>query len=91
MPTTIWAMHCSTQDRIDEAIAHYERALVLKPDYATAHNNLGNALMRQDRMEEAQAHYERALALNPDYANAHNNLGNVFKEHGPVRRCHGAL
>ena len=31
------------QGDLDEAIACYRRALELKPDYAVAHNNLGNA------------------------------------------------
>ena len=30
--------------RIEEAIAHYERALALKPDYTEASVDLGNAL-----------------------------------------------
>jgi tetratricopeptide (TPR) repeat protein len=61
--------------RIDEAVAHYERALALKPDHAEAHNNLGVALAALGRMDGAVAHYERALVLKPDYAEAHNNLG----------------
>ena len=32
---------------MDQAIAHYERALSLNPDYAEAHNNLGNAYVRK--------------------------------------------
>jgi protein O-GlcNAc transferase len=51
--------------------------LELKPDYAEAHNNLGNALNDQGKLDEAVACYRRALELKPDYAEAHNNLGNV--------------
>jgi len=32
------------EQRADEAIAHYEQAIALKPDYADAHVNLDNAL-----------------------------------------------
>ena len=32
------------QGKLDEAVACYRRALELKPDYAEAHNNLGNRL-----------------------------------------------
>ena len=73
--TTIWAMCCSDQGKLDEAIACYRRALELKPDYAVAHNNLGNALKDQGKLDEAAACYRRALELKPDYAAAHNNLG----------------
>lgn len=56
-------------------MTYYERALVLNPEFAQAHNNLGIALAAQGRNDAAVAHYERAIALKPDYAGAHNNLG----------------
>jgi tetratricopeptide (TPR) repeat protein len=64
--------------KLDDAMAHYERALTLKPDCAEAHNNLGNALCALGKFDDAVAHYERALALKPDYPEAHNNLGNAL-------------
>ena len=72
------------QGKLDEAIACYRRALELKPDYAEAHNNLGNALKDQGKLDEAVACYRRALELKPDYAEAHNNLGNVLKDQGKL-------
>ena len=51
-----------------EAVACYRRALELKPDYAEAHNNLGNALKDQGKLDEAVACCRRALQLKPDYA-----------------------
>ena len=50
-------------------------AIKLKPDYALAHNNLGNALFAEGKIEEAISHYKMAIKLKPDYALAHNNLG----------------
>ena len=61
--------------QVDEAIAHYQKALEIKPDYAEAHNNLGNALAGRGQVDEAIAHYRKALEIKPDYAEAHNNLG----------------
>jgi Flp pilus assembly protein TadD len=55
-------------------MAHYRKALELKPDYAEAHNNLGNALVSRGQTDEAMAHYRKALELKPDCAEAHNNL-----------------
>ena len=46
----------------------------LKPDYAEAHNNLGNVLKDQGKLEEAIASYQEALRLKPGYVAAHDNL-----------------
>ncbi|MFQ5545679.1 MAG: FkbM family methyltransferase, partial [Acidiferrobacterales bacterium] len=52
----------------------YQQALTLKPDFAEAHNNLGNALKEQGKLTEAIAAYRQALALKPDFTDAHSNL-----------------
>ena len=70
--------------QVDEAIAHYQKALEIKPDYAEAHNNLGNALAGRGQVDEAIAHYQKALEIKPDYADAHNNLGNALAGRGQV-------
>ena len=54
----------------------------MKPDYAEAHNNLGNALQDQGKLDEAIACYRRALELKPDYAEAHTNLGIALQARG---------
>ena len=58
------------------------QALALKPDYAEAYCNLGNALQELGRLDEAEARYLQALALEPAHANTHNNLGNTLQELG---------
>jgi len=58
------------------------KALAVKPDFAEAHNNLGNAFKELGRLDEAAASYRQALVLKPDFADARYNLGNVFKELG---------
>ena len=70
--------------QVDEAIAHYQKALQIKPDYAEAHNNLGNALLQKGRVDEAIAHYQKALQIKPDNAEAHYNLGNALLQKGRV-------
>ena len=68
--------------RTSEAIAQYQEALRLKPDYAEAHNNLGSALADAGRAPEAIAQYEAALRLKPDLVEAHNNLGVALADAG---------
>ncbi len=47
--------------RFEEAVASYDRALMLRPDYVEALNNRGNTLKALTRFEEALASYDRAL------------------------------
>jgi len=65
---------------LDEALASYDRAIAIKPDYAKAHNNRGNALKELKRWDEALASYDRAIAIKPDYADAYSNRGNALNE-----------
>ncbi len=62
------------QDRLEEAITHYQQAIALKPN-ADAYCNLGNALLKQGRQEEAISQYQKALALEPNFLDAHLGLG----------------
>ena len=57
--------------QLDGAIENYEKALILKPDYAEAHNNLGNVLKEFDQLDRAIKCYMRAVAINPDFSEAH--------------------
>jgi tetratricopeptide (TPR) repeat protein len=67
---------------MDQAVASYTKALQIKPDYAEAHGNLGNALVALGKHHEAIASYTRALQIKPDYAEAHGNLGNALLDLG---------
>jgi 2-polyprenyl-3-methyl-5-hydroxy-6-metoxy-1,4-benzoquinol methylase len=67
---------------LDDAVAEYQRALALKPDFAEAHNNLGTAFHDQGKLAEAAAQYRHVLTLAPGYAGAHSNLGKALMEAG---------
>lgn len=73
--------------RVEEARAHLEEALRLKPQYAEAHSNLGSLLQAQGRLGEAIDQFRRALRLNPDDAHVHFNLGNALAASGRVKEA----
>ena len=78
--STIAATRCYDLKRPEEALASYDKALAIKPDYVEALNNRGNALRDLKRLEEALASYDKALAIRPDYAEALNNRGNALHD-----------
>ncbi len=65
--------------RFEEALAGYDKAISLKPDFEDYYNR-GNALGELKRFEEALASYDKAIALKPDFAEAFSNRGNALKE-----------
>lgn len=72
--------------RVADALARYESALRLKPDYAGAHSDIANLLgSMPGRQDEAVAHYETALRLRPDLAGVHNNFAGLLA-HLPGRQ-----
>jgi Flp pilus assembly protein TadD len=68
--------------RLEDAEASYNKAIAIKPEFAEAHNNLGNLLQELGRLEDAEASYNKAIGIKPEYAEAHSNLGATLKELG---------
>ena len=67
------------QGQLDEAIAHYRRAINIWPDYVEAHYNLGGAYIEKGNIDEALAEYRRAIEIRPDDADSHNNYGSALR------------
>ena len=57
-----------------------DKAIQLKPDYADAYYNRGNALKALEQFDAAIASYDKAIQLKPDYADAYSNRGLALKE-----------
>jgi len=64
--------------QLDIAVTKFEQALVLAPEYAEAHYNLGVTLRELDKIEEAIKSYKKAISIKNAYPNAHFNLGNAL-------------
>ena len=61
--------------QFDDAIAAYNKALQLRPDFPEALNNLGVALGNKAQFDDAITALNKALQIKPDYLEALNNLG----------------
>lgn len=70
--------------RNELAAAVIGRAIVLRPDVAEYHSNLGLILTKLGRIDEAIAVLRTAASLSPQSPEVHNNLGNALREMGSM-------
>lgn len=63
-----------------EAVAAFNQALALNPNYCQAWNNRGNALCGLKDYAQALASYDKAIALNLQYHQAWFNRGLLLAE-----------
>ncbi len=70
--------------KVDEALPHFEKAVLLQPDDANAQKNLGSSLLEKGRVDEAIGYYQTALKLKPDDSGALNNYGFALFKKGKV-------
>src|SRR6202008_504128 len=72
------AEHDTDAKQYDKAIADYTEAIRLKPDYADAHYNRGNAYYYLQQYDKAVADYSEVIRLKPDYADAYYSRGLAY-------------
>jgi Flp pilus assembly protein TadD len=72
--------------RVDEALAHFQKAVEIDPNYARAHVSLGAALFQKGRVDEAIAHFQKALTMKitPDPSAVYYDLGIALLQQGRV-------
>jgi tetratricopeptide (TPR) repeat protein len=69
-------------DGIDAAIAAFQKAVVLRPDYGRAYEPLGGLYHQKGAWAEAIAAFREAIRITPDRALLHNELGVVLHRAG---------
>jgi tetratricopeptide (TPR) repeat protein len=79
---------CHARGDLDGALAEFDRALELRPDYAEAYHNRGVIRQARGDLEGALADLDRAVQLNSCCAEAYNNRGSVRRARGDLE---GAL
>jgi len=78
-------------NRLPEAIAHYQKAIEERPDYVEALNNLGHVLSLSGRAQDAVTYLQRAIQLKPGLAEAHFNLGYALAQQGRLKEATAEL
>ena len=68
------------ENKPEEAVALFQTAVRIFPEYLAAINKLGEQLAVMKKPDEAQAAFEKAIAINSKFALPHINLGILFVE-----------
>lgn len=71
-------------DRLDEALAGYRRALELDPELGLAWNALAMALEKKGDLDGAIEAAERLVHLDPDDALGHTSLSRFYQRKGMI-------
>lgn len=64
------------------AVAQFEQAVAIAPDFASAHNALGYAYRNLEDFDSARGSFERYVELIPDEANPYDSLAELLMEMG---------
>jgi tetratricopeptide (TPR) repeat protein len=74
------------QQKYDDALKSYEKALQAAPDAPGLHFDLGNTYWRMAKLDQAAAELATELKMNPNHARANYELGDIAVKQGNVQR-----
>lgn len=77
-------MEFFAQDRLDEAIAAYQRALEQDPHYADALHALAMTYAQQEKFDEAIATGKKLIEVAPDDELAYTSLSIFYQQKGMI-------
>ena len=75
------------QDKLDEALNWFQRAVSLNPNYTRAWVNLGNAYQQKGDLTEALIAYDKAIAVDSKDSNTWYHLGLIHSELNDVDKA----
>ncbi|HST23063.1 MAG TPA: tetratricopeptide repeat protein [Blastocatellia bacterium] len=68
--------------RADAALAEFNAAIKLDPNFVSARNNVGRMMAERGKIKEAISEFERVLKIDPSHVQAHYNLGALYGDSG---------
>jgi protein O-mannosyl-transferase len=72
--------------KFDKAIADFDRAVAINPEYAKAYYNRGLAYDKLGELDHAISDYRKTISLDPFYYEAYYYLDQVLKKTGQDRK-----
>jgi tetratricopeptide (TPR) repeat protein len=77
-------MECFAQDKLDDAVAAYLRALEEDPQYADALHALAMTYAHQEKLDQAIETGKRLLEVSPDDELAYTSLSIFYQQKGMI-------
>jgi tetratricopeptide (TPR) repeat protein len=81
------AVNAFGDDKLDDAIDMYKRALELDPGYQDALHGLGMALHNRGRLDEAVETARRLVEIDPNDILAHTSLSMFYQAQGKIEEA----
>ncbi|MBI4473034.1 MAG: tetratricopeptide repeat protein [Acidobacteria bacterium] len=75
------------EERLDEAIDKYQKALEIDPKYQDALHGLGMALFNRGRIDDAIATAKRLIEIDQDDILAHTSLSMFYQAQGRIEEA----
>jgi tetratricopeptide (TPR) repeat protein len=76
------ALDLLRKGQVDEAIAHYQKALSIDPNLIQSYNGIGLAFYQKGEFDEAIIQYQKALEIDSAVAEVQSNFGNALLKKG---------
>ena len=81
------AVNAFGDDKLDEAIEHYRKALEIDPNYQDALHGAGMALFNSGRVDEAIATAKKLIEIDKDDILAHTSLSMFYQAQGRIEEA----
>jgi tetratricopeptide (TPR) repeat protein len=81
------AVNAFGDDKLDEAIEHYRKALEIDPNYQDALHGVGMALFNSGRVDEAIVTAKKLIELDKDDVLAHTSLSMFYQSQGRIEEA----
>jgi tetratricopeptide (TPR) repeat protein len=75
------------EDLVRKAIACFDQAIKVSPEFAPAYNNRGRAYHFKKELDRAIADFGKAIECDPGYADAYEHRGKVWKDKADEKRA----
>jgi len=81
------AVNAFGEDKLDDAIENYKKALELDPAYQDALHGLGMALFNTGRVDEAIATAKKLIEIDQEDILAHTSLSMFYQSQGRIEEA----